>query len=83
MVAALVVPHHQRLPRRECRFRLDTPAPILGDWLNEYGWSFADLESWYINLMFAILQAGGLETVPAGLVLEELPGEPHSAAPAG
>ena len=56
---------------KECPLRLDTPAPILADWLNEYGWTFADLECWYFNLMLAFLEAGGWQTVPDGEVLDD------------
>jgi hypothetical protein len=50
---------------------LDTPPIILADWLNEYGWTLADLEAWYVALVVAFLQAGGWHTVPDGLVLDE------------
>ena len=64
---------------KECPLRLDTPAPILADWLNEHGWSYDDLQRWFDAVVLAYLSAGGWHTVPAGLVLEQwelvLPGE--------
>jgi hypothetical protein len=55
----------------ECPLRLDTPAPILGDWLNESGWTQADLEQWYLALVLAFLEADGWHTAPDALPVED------------
>jgi hypothetical protein len=62
---------------------MSTPAPAIGDWLVDAGWTLADLEAWYLALVLAFLEAGGWHTVPAGVVLEQwemvLPDSPHDA----
>jgi hypothetical protein len=62
---------------------MDSPPAILADWLVDHGWTLADLEQWHAAVVAAFLNAGGWETVPAGLVLEEwelvLPSDRHDA----
>jgi hypothetical protein len=56
---------------KECPLRMDTPAPLLADWLNEHGWTLEDLEAWYIAVVLAFLEAGGWHTVPEGLLVDD------------
>ena len=68
---------------KPCPLRLDTPPALLADALLEAGWTLADLEAGYCAVVLCFLSAGGWETAPAGVVLDEwemvLPTERHDA----
>jgi hypothetical protein len=55
----------------DCPLGMDTPPGILADWLNEHGWTFADLQSWYLAVLWAFLAGGGRATVPEAVLVED------------
>jgi hypothetical protein len=59
------------MKERDCPLSLDTPPGILAAWLNEHGWTFADLQSWYLAVLLAFLEGGGWATVPEAVLVED------------
>jgi hypothetical protein len=60
----------------DCPLGLDTPPGILADWMNEHGWTFADLQSWYLAVLLAFLEGGGWHTVPEAVPMEDASTDP-------